>query len=92
MAGYKEKNLQAQEYFQRGAEAYANEVPKLAPADYSIDAYLGWFNGLLGIGSNGQINLSKAMNRAALNADPRAPPRAARTRPAQAHMTSLRRS
>ncbi len=31
-----------------------------------MDAYLGWFNGLLGIGSNGQVNLSKAMNRAAL--------------------------
>ncbi len=66
MAGYKEKNLQAQEYFQRGAKAYAAEVPKLAPADYSIDAYLSWFNALLGIGSNGQLNLSKAMNRAAL--------------------------
>lgn len=66
MVGYKEKNLQAQEYFQRGAEAYAKEVAKLAPADYSVDAYLGWFHGLLGIGSGGQINLSKAMNRAAL--------------------------
>jgi len=66
MIGYKEKNLQAQEYFQRGAEAYAKEVPKLAPADYSVEAYLGWFHGLLGIGSGGQINLSKAMNRAAL--------------------------
>lgn len=66
MAGYKEKNLQAQEYFQRGAKAYAAEVPKLALADYSIDAYLSWFNSLLGIGSNGQLNLSKAMNRAAL--------------------------
>jgi hypothetical protein len=66
MLGYKEKNLQAQDYFQRGAEAYAKEVPKLAPADYSVEAYLGWFHGLLGIGSGGQINLSKAMNRAAL--------------------------
>jgi len=66
MIGYKEKNLQAQEYFQRGAEAYAKEVPKLAPADYSVEAYLGWFHGLLGIGSGGQLNLSKAMNRAAL--------------------------
>ena len=66
MIGYKEKNLQAQEYFQRGAEAYAKEVPKLTPVDYHVDAYLGWFHGLLGIGSGGQINLSKAMNRAAL--------------------------
>lgn len=67
MAGYKEKNLQAQDYFNRGAEAYGKQVTQLAQADYSVDAYLRWFNGLLGIGSNGQINLSKAMNRAALN-------------------------
>jgi hypothetical protein len=66
MAGYKEKNLQAQEYFHRGAAAYDKQVPTLSPGDYSVDAYLGWFNGLLGIGSNGQVNLSKAMNRAAL--------------------------
>jgi hypothetical protein len=66
MIGYKEKNLQAQEYFGRGAEAYAKEVTKLAPADHHVDAYLAWFHGLLGIGSNGQVNLSKAMNRAAL--------------------------
>ncbi|MDB6140017.1 MAG: hypothetical protein JWO94_3089, partial [Verrucomicrobiaceae bacterium] len=66
-AGYKERNLQGQDFFNRGAEAYAKQMPKLAPADYSADAYLAWFNGLLGIGSNGQLNLSKAMNRAALN-------------------------
>ncbi len=66
MAGYKEKNLQAQDYFNRGAAAYGKQVEKLAPVDYSVAAYLGWFNGLLGISSNGQINLSKAMNRAAL--------------------------
>jgi len=66
LLGYKEKNLQAQEYFNRGAVAYGQKVTTLAPDDYSIDAYLGWFHGLLGISSNGQINLSKAMNRAAL--------------------------
>ena len=66
MVGYKEKNLQAQDYFNRGAAAYGRQVVKLAPGDYNVDAYMGWFNGLLGIGSNGQINLSKAMNRAAL--------------------------
>jgi hypothetical protein len=66
MLGYKEKNLLAQEYFDRGATTYAKKVGVIAPADYSIAAYLGWFHGLLGIGSNGQINLSKAMNRAAL--------------------------
>lgn len=66
LAGYKEKNLQAQEYFNRGAEAYGKKVAQAPTADPNVDAYLGWFNGLLGIGSNGQINLSKAMNRAAL--------------------------
>lgn len=66
LTGYKEKNLQAQDYFLRGTEAYAKEVAKLAPTDYSVDAYLGWFHSLIGIGSGGQINLSKAMNRAAL--------------------------
>lgn len=66
MVGYKEKNLQAQDYFNRGAAAYGKQVAALQPADYSVEAYLGWFNGLLGIGSNGQVNLSKAMNRAAL--------------------------
>ena len=65
--GYKEKNLMAQDYFQRGTESYAKTVPKLTPANYTVEAYLNWFNGLLGIGSNGQLNLSKAMNRAALN-------------------------
>lgn len=66
MVGYKEKNLQAQDYFNRAATAYGKQVAKLSPADYNVDAYIGWFNGLLGIGSNGQVNLSKAMNRAAL--------------------------
>ncbi len=66
MLGYKEKNLKAQDYFLRGTAAYAKQVGKLAPADYSIEPYVAWFHGLLGIGSGGQINLSKAMNRAAL--------------------------
>jgi len=63
---FKEKNLQAQDYFNRGAAAYVAQVPKLTPSAYTIEPYMAWFNGLLGIGSNGQLNLSKAMNRAAL--------------------------
>lgn len=66
LTGYKEKNLMAQDYFLRGTEAYAKEMLKLGSAEYSIEAYLGWFHGLIGIGSGGQINLSKALNRAAL--------------------------
>jgi hypothetical protein len=64
---FKEKNLTAQDYFDRSAAAYAKQVDKLSPGEYTVDAYLAWFNGLLGIGSNGEINLSKAMNRAALD-------------------------
>ena len=66
MTAYKERNLQAQDYFQRGTDAYAKELLKLSPADYTVEAHMGWFNGLIGIGSGGQVNLSKAMNRAAL--------------------------
>ncbi len=66
LVDFREKNFQAQEYFERGVAAYAARVPSLLAADYSAEAYLAWFNALLGVGANGQINLSKAMNRAAL--------------------------
>ncbi len=63
---YREKNVEAQEYFRRGAGVYAAQVAKVGAPGYGIDAYMGWFNALLGIGSGGQINLAKAMNRSAL--------------------------
>ncbi|WP_174770038.1 hypothetical protein [Brevifollis gellanilyticus] len=66
MFGFKEKNLQAQDYFSRGAVAYARLVPKLTVGEYTVEPHLAWFNALLGIGSNNQLNLSKPMNRAAL--------------------------
>lgn len=66
MLVYKEKNIQAQDFFIRATEVYAKEVAKLSPSSYSVDAYLGWFHGLLGIGSGGQLNLSKAINRSSL--------------------------
>ncbi len=62
----KERTLQSQDYFQRAAEAYGRQVVRLQPNEYSIEPYLSWFNAVLGIGSNGQVNLGKAMNRAAL--------------------------
>jgi hypothetical protein len=62
----KEKALQSQDYFQRAADAYGRQVVRLQANEYSIDPYLGWFNAVLGIGSNGQVNLGKPMNRAAL--------------------------
>ncbi|WP_395750670.1 hypothetical protein [Prosthecobacter sp.] len=66
MFAFKEKNVMAQDYFDRACTAYAATVPKLSPSDYTVEPHMAWFNGLLGIGSNNQLNLSKAMNRAAL--------------------------
>ena len=66
MTAFKDKQGLAQQHFTQAAEAYARVVPTLAPADYTIDPYVAWFSSLLGINSNGDINLSKPMNRAAL--------------------------
>ena len=66
LLAYKERNLQSQEYFQRAVDAYGRDVLRKNPADYSIDIHLAWFNTLLGIGPNGNLNLGKTMNRAAL--------------------------
>ena len=62
----KERMLQSQDYFQRAADAYGKAVTRLKPSEYTIEGYLSWFNAVVGIGSNGQVNLSKPMNRAAL--------------------------
>ena len=62
----KEKALRSQDYFQRAAEAYGRQVVRLPANEYSIEPYLSWFNAVLGIGSTGQVNLGKPMNRAAL--------------------------
>lgn len=62
----KEKALQSQDYFQRAADAYGRQVTSLQANELSIDPYLSWFNAILGINSNGQVNLSKPMNRAGL--------------------------
>lgn len=66
MISFKEKNLMAQDYFNSACAAYAKQVPQLSSSNYTVEPYLAWFNGLLGIGSNNQLNLSKAMNRTAL--------------------------
>ena len=63
---FKQKTVKAQEYFEKGAAAYAKAVPSIPPAEYTVDPYIAWFNALLGVNSNGDINLSKPMNRAAL--------------------------
>ena len=62
----KEKALRSQDYFQRAADAYGRQVVRLPANEYSIEPYLSWFNAVLGIGSTGQVNLGKPMNRAAL--------------------------
>ncbi len=62
----KEKSLRSQDYFQRAAEAYGRQVVRLQSNEYSVDPYLSWFNAVMGIGGNGQVNLGKPLNRAAL--------------------------
>ena len=62
----KEKTLQSQDYFQRAAVAYGRQVVRLQGNELTIDPYLSWFNAVLGIGSTGQVNLGRPMNRAAL--------------------------
>jgi len=62
----KEKTLQSQDYFQRSADAYGRQVVRLQSNQHSIDPYLSWFNAVMGIGGNGQVNLGKPLNRAAL--------------------------
>ena len=62
----KEKTLQSQDYFQRAAAAYGRQVVRLQGNELTIDPYLTWFNAVLGIGSTGQVNLGRPMNRAAL--------------------------
>jgi len=68
MEVFREKNNQAGTYFARAAEAYAKQVTNLTPGQQSIDVYLAWFHSLLGINSNGRLNLSKPMDRRALEA------------------------
>jgi len=68
MEAFRVKNLEAESYFVRAAEAYAREIENLTPGQYSIDVYLAWFHSLLGINSDGRLNLSKPLDRRALNA------------------------
>ena len=67
MEAFREKNSLAEQYFTRGAEVYAKQVPNLNRSQYSIQAYLAWFHSLLGISTNGSLNLSKPLDRRALN-------------------------
>jgi hypothetical protein len=67
MAVFREKNNLAENHFARAAKAYAGQVEKLTPRQFSIDIYLAWFHSLLGINSDGRLNLSKPLDRRALN-------------------------
>jgi hypothetical protein len=67
IAALREKNTRSEAYFTRAAEAYARQVPKLGRGGYVIDVYLAWFHSLLGINTSGDLNLSKPLDRRALN-------------------------
>lgn len=64
---FREKGRLSEVNFTRAAEAYARQVPKLGAGGYVIDVYLAWFNSLLGINTGGDLNLSKPLDRRALN-------------------------
>ena len=67
LAAFKEKNSAAHTYFQKAAAAYGQQVPQLNRANYAMEPYLAWFHSLLGVGSQGSLNLSKPLDRAALD-------------------------
>lgn len=67
MEVFREKNNLAETYFTRAAEAYAGQLDKMTPNQYAIEVYLAWFHALLGINTDGRLNLSKPMDRQALN-------------------------
>ena len=67
LATFKEKNTAAHACFQKAAAAYGRQVAKLDRASFSVDAYVAWFHSLLGIGAQGSLNLSKPLDRAALD-------------------------
>jgi hypothetical protein len=64
MTAYKEKNSRAYDYFRRAADAYVEEAMNNDRVDNTV--FFAWFDSLLGFNSNGEINLSKAMNREVL--------------------------
>lgn len=66
MFAYKQKNNEAFRFFKRAAETYVEQASK-SQGRVSIDVFTAWFNSLLGFNSNGEINVSKAMNPDVLN-------------------------
>jgi len=65
---FREKNNAAERYFTRAVQAYVRQVPALDESQWSIDAFTAWFHALLGIGANGDLNLSKPLDRRSLDA------------------------
>jgi hypothetical protein len=88
VANMKERSLQAQEYFQKGAEAYARELLRTGGSSQSIEPYLAWFHALVGLGHNNTVNLAKTVNRAGLQ-KVRASIQALPGKAAQTHMNLL---
>ena len=67
MEAFREKNNLAETCFARAADVYAKQVPNLNRGQYSIEVYMAWFHSLLGINTTGSVNLSKALDRRALD-------------------------
>lgn len=66
MTNMKERSMQSQAYFQKATEAYGRELLRNPSTPQTIEPYLKWFNSLVGIGQNNNVNLAKNANRAGL--------------------------
>lgn len=65
-AVYLQRSSAALDRFRAGAKAYAEAVPKMSRADFSLLPYRSWFYGLLGIAHDSDVNLRKGVTRESL--------------------------
>ncbi|WP_425619384.1 hypothetical protein NA78x_003124 [Anatilimnocola sp. NA78] len=65
-ATYLKRSSAALNRFRAGAKAYAEAVPKLSRADFSLLPYRSWFYGLLGIAHDSDVNLRKGVTQESL--------------------------
>jgi hypothetical protein len=65
-ATYLKRSSAALDRFRAGAKAYAEAVPKLSRAEFSLLPYRSWFYGLLGIAHDSDVNLRKGVTHDSL--------------------------
>ncbi|WP_254513720.1 hypothetical protein [Anatilimnocola floriformis] len=65
-ATYLKRSSAALERFRAGAKAYAEAVPKMSRAEFSLLPYRSWFYGILGIANDSEVNLRKGVTHESL--------------------------